>query len=96
MCKSNADRLKVIIVNSFRAGVFTRQEMKELWQRAYPESPFDHHLIMSDYCVNTISGYPTFPEKDRFLFSLERGKYRMYNPDSDGHWKRIGDRMVKV
>ncbi len=67
MCTKNADRLKLVVVNSFRAGVFSRREIKEIWQRVYPEFPFDNQ-VMADYCVNMKSGKGTFPEEDIFLF----------------------------
>jgi len=86
-----ADKLKITVINSFRGGVFTGQEIREAWERVHPELPFDGRIIMSDYCVNTISGYGTVSDTDRFLFRVKQGVYRIYDPQRDGQWQRIDD-----
>lgn len=97
------DKVKLLVIEKFEAGIFTSQELKREWEGRYRNDEFEGRVLLSDYCVNTISGYPTDrvapavsrPE-DRFLFWIEKGKYRIYDPQRDGRWRREVDRMIQI
>ena len=100
MCTRNADRLKLVVVNSFGAGVFTAQQLRDAWGSMYRGHPFTKQPI-ADYCVNMKAGHPPrpenhMPEKDMFLFRVKEGVYRMHDPQRDGLWRRVGDCMEQV
>jgi len=93
------DKVKLLVVDKFKARVFTRQELKGEWQKRYPEEKFDERVLIPDYCVNTIFGVfdgEITERDDYFLFRIEKGRYRIYDPQRDGKWKREGDRMVQI
>ena len=90
----NADKLKVVIVNSFRARVFTLQEVKAAWESVYPDSPFKKQSFRV-YCVNMKSSKSRL-EKHKFLFRVKKGEYRIYDHQRDGRWRRVSDHMEQM
>jgi len=60
-------------------------------KKEYPEVS-EGSILPADYCVNTKSGGGVVLDEERFLFQVERGKYRIYNPDRDGIWES-GERI---
>ena len=79
------DKLKILIVDQFGAGVFSRQALLSAWIPKYPNN-HTSSVLPADYCVNEKTGRHTKPEH-RFLFAVEEGKYRIYDPFRDGKWK---------
>lgn len=93
-----ADRVKILAVDNFGAGVFEGKNLIKAWRKKYPNEDPEGRVLLSDYCVNTISGCdPTKDTKneDIFLFRVKRGFYRIYDIQRDGKWKRIKNQMVQ-
>ncbi|MCK4734546.1 MAG: hypothetical protein KAT65_18975 [Methanophagales archaeon] len=82
----NIDKIKLVVIDNFGASVFTRQQLLEKMREKYPDVP-EGSILMSDYCVNTVSG-GEFSNEYRFLFRVKQGEYRLYDPYRDGKWKK--------
>jgi len=89
------DRVKLVIVSKFGARVFTRQELLDAWRQEYPDINPEGRVLMSDYCVNTVSG-ADYPGKYRFLFRVREGEYRIYDPSRDGKWQVTEGKVEQV
>jgi len=89
------DRVKLLIVTKFGARVFTRQELLDAWRQEYPNINPEGRVLLSDYCVNTVSG-SDYPDKYRFLFRVAQGEYRIYDPSRDGRWTVTEGKVEQV
>lgn len=89
------DRVKLLIVTKFGARIFTRQELLDAWRLEYPGIDPEGRVLLSDYCVNTVSG-SDYPEKYRFLFRVRQGEYRIYDPSRDGKWQVTEGKIEQV
>ncbi len=79
------ERVTLLVVTRFGAGIFSRQELLNAWINEYPNSPTSS-VLPADYCVNTKTGRHT-PLEHRFLFTVEEGIFRIYDPSRDGTWE---------
>lgn len=89
------DRVKLLVVTKFGARGFTRQELFDAWRREYPDINAEGRILLSDYCVNTVSG-SDYPDKYRFLFRVRGGEYRIYDPSRDGKWRVTRGKVGQV
>lgn len=89
------DRVKLLIVTKFGARLFTRRELLDAWGREYPNINPEGKVLLSDYCVNTVSGND-YADKYRFLFRVRGGEYRIYDPSRDGNWKVTKGKIQQV
>lgn len=89
------DRVKLLIVTRFGSRVFTRQELLDAWRQEYPDINPEGRVLLSDYCVNTISG-SDYPDKYRFLFRVGGGEYRIYDSSRDGKWQVTEGKVEQV
>lgn len=81
----NIDKIKLVVIDNFGASIFTRRQLIEKMREKYLDVP-EGSILLSDYCVNTISG-SEFQDDYRFLFRVKKGVYRLYDPYRDGKWK---------
>ena len=95
----NLARLKLIVVTRFGARVFSRQELLDAWREEYPAKPTSS-ILPADYCVNRKTGRDTpkgrSSKQHAFLFAVEDGKYRIYDPSRDGKWEVDGEGVRQV
>ena len=80
MVINNPEKVMVCVVSHFRAGVFSRQELIDWMNKDFPEVAF---IGPTDYCVNR-SSTVAWP---KFLYWIERGKYRLFDPQRDSKEK---------
>ena len=71
-------------------GVVSTREVIDYIYRKYPNRPWKEssiraHLIGLSVNHPTSRHYPAL-RKHAFLFCVDRGKYRLYNPEKDGKW----------
>ncbi len=74
-------KVKQVVKEKFGSRVFSKQELidalKEKFRNINKSS-----ILPADYCVNKKTGRHS---KWKFLFWIESGKYRMYDPSRDGN-----------
>lgn len=76
--------------------VSTREIINYIYQkhpdRPWKESTIRAHVIGCSVNHSSSHHYPSFP---KFLFTVERGRVRLYNPEKDGRWV-VGDKGARL
>jgi len=82
MVINNIQKLMVCIVSHVGAGVFTRKELIDWVKKDFPEA-VEYAKLAADYCVNR----PSKGALPEFLYWVEEGKYRLFDPQRDSEEK---------